>query len=160
MHRPTTYRISATGVLFTAFGVGLVLSVRTHFIPMYNYGYSLGILNVQYAAVAAALAYAVAYGVGRFAKKWGSGIRYAMYGVVFMVLGLLAVRQGPEQLAPVGLAASNRTPDPAAVRLAIGGGVLALWQITNFFWRPLVLSNRVVMSLLVFLNVYLFFAAW
>lgn len=158
MHRPTIYRISATGILFAAMGTGLVLSVRTHFSPMYNS--SLGILIVYYGAVAAAFTYAVAYGVGWFAKKWDSAIRYAIYGAVFMVLGVLAMRQGPEQLSPVGFAARNRTPDPAAVGLANGGLVLALWQITNLFWRPLVLSNRVVISCLAFLNVYLFFAAW
>jgi hypothetical protein len=147
-------------MLFAALGAGLVLSGRTHFVRMYNYGYSFEIWNLQWAAVVGALAYAVAYGVGWFAKKWGSGTRYAIYGVIFVVLGVLAVRQGPEQLSRVGFAARNRTPDPAAVGLAIGGGVLALWQIINLFWKPLVLSNRVVMSSLVFLNVYLFFAAW
>jgi hypothetical protein len=37
------------------------------------------------------------------------------------------------QLSTVGFAASNRDPNLAAAALAVGGAVLALWQIVNNF---------------------------
>lgn len=72
MYRPTIYRISAAGTLFAA----------------------LQLLPLQQ--------YAVTYGVGWFAKKWKCGTRYAICGVVFVVLEVLAVRQGSISLLRSG----------------------------------------------------------
>ena len=155
---PLAVRITALCLLLLTLGAGVFLSVRTHFIPRFEYG--LGIDVVRSAAIAGALAYAIALGATWIARKWKSSVRRYICIVVLATLGIAAVYQGPKQLEQVGFAARNRTPDPVAVGLAVLGGVLALWQIVNLFWAQRLFSNSVLIAVLVFLNVYLFFAAW
>jgi hypothetical protein len=135
------------------------MSVRTHYYP--RFGYSLGIDTAQSAAIVGVVAYACALGATWLArKKLKSSTRRNVCVLAFGTLGIIALCQAPKQLARVGFAAGNRTPDPAAVGLAITGGALALGQTVNLFWGERLLPNSIVISVLVFLNVYLVFAAW
>jgi len=154
------YRLLAMVFVVAVLATGVVLSVRTHFVEMYGYGYRLGIADVAWGATAAAFAYPVVYWMNWLGRKERRSTRIAIGSVILAALGLLAISQGPKQLELLGFAARNRAPDPAAVIIASGGGLLAAWQIVNFFWTPQVLSTRFVITLLIFVNVYLFFAAW
>jgi hypothetical protein len=64
------------------------------------------------------------------------------------------------QLSTVGFAASDRDPNPAAAALAVGGAVLALWQIVNNFLGRRLWSNSIVVAILVYLDIFLYFEAW
>ncbi|MBZ5522634.1 MAG: hypothetical protein LAP21_10390 [Acidobacteriia bacterium] len=156
----TTARNTAMCILLAALGVGLVLSVLTHVIHE-PFG---GMSYVEYAAdgsVVAVVAYVCLYGTARLARRWlPRSVRCAVCVAGLVILGLVALRQAPEQLSPVGFAARNRIPDPAATGLAVGCAGLALWQIVENFRADRFLSNSLVISVLIFLNIYLFFAAW
>jgi hypothetical protein len=114
------YRLLAMVFVVAALATGVVLSVRTTFVAMYGYGYRLGIGDLEWGGMAAGLTYPIAYGMTWLGRKWKTTTRTALGSVVLVGLGLLAIRQGPEQLARLGLAARNRTPDPAALAIAIG----------------------------------------
>lgn len=157
---PPMYRLLAMVFVVATLAIGVVLSVQTHFVRRYDGVLDLGTTNVESGALAAGLAYPVVYWISWLARKCERRTRILIGSVALVGLGLLAIGQGPKQLNLIGFAARNRTPDPAAVAIANGGGLLALWQIANFFWTPQVLSTRFVITLLIFVNVYLVFAAW
>jgi uncharacterized membrane protein SirB2 len=153
------HRIVAVFLLLLLLVAGVTLSVRTHYYPRLAYG--LGIDTARSAAVVGVVAYVCALGTTWLArKKLKSSTRRNVCVVALGTLGIVALCQAPKQLSRVGFAAGNRTPDAAAVGLAITGGALALVQTMNLFWGERLLPNSIVISVLVFLNVYLFFAAW
>ncbi len=146
-------RIYATSIVLSAVMAGEELSVHSHqtlaaFMPKEYWKYFV------------AFASCVTYGAGWLMTKCPLGIQRVLAVTVLAVLGTLAVLQSPEQLSAVGFAASNRNPDMAAAMLGLGCGALALWQIAGNFTEGRWLSNRLVVTVLALLNVYLFFAAW
>jgi hypothetical protein len=116
-----------------------------------------------FAAIVGILAYGVAR-LTRSSESWSEGSDLSRLSIcigLLVITGLILIREAPMQLSKSGLAAADRDPNLAAATLAVGGAVLALWQLVNNFLGRRLWSNSIVVAILVYLDIFLCFeASW
>jgi hypothetical protein len=115
----------------------------------------------------AAIGGILVYGVNlliRSSESWGAGSELPRLSIrigLLIITGGVLVRLALILLSNSEVAAVDRDPNLAAAALAVGGAVLALWQIVNNFLDRRLWSNSIVVAILVYLDIFLLcFQLW